>query len=164
MGRGARFTSTAIMKLDTDRDHDNRAASHYDSDEHSYVVFGHPANAGDRMAIENMLRSYYDAAAADNGTRACLLIDSLEAESIADRSSTRSGSTLKACAAVATETFAQHRRELVAKRERLSFLALRVEGEIGLALLGFGPGSEGYLLLHREGVWKTAELENSVFP
>ncbi len=114
-----------------------------------------------------MLRRYYAVAAARDGGRACAFVYPPEREAIVElynRSGSRSGPRLKTCAAVATRTFAQHHRELLAKRAKLTFVSLRTEGDLGVALLGFGGETESYLLLHREGSWKTLSLEDLPVP
>jgi hypothetical protein len=76
--------STALPGRDADNDNDDPTGTHYDSDDNVVLYYGQPANQADKRAIAAAIRSYYLAAAAGAGKRACATLYSLTAETAAE--------------------------------------------------------------------------------
>jgi hypothetical protein len=140
---------------DSDEDNDNPGNSRYDNDDNPVLYFGRSANAADGRAIAGLVKRYYAAGAASDGARACPLIYSVVAESVAEeygQSPALRGST---CAVVMSKLFKQRHRELAADVTGLEVILMRVSGNRGVALLRFGTTRERRVFLKREGgVWK----------
>jgi hypothetical protein len=142
------------VRRDSDGDEDNKSGTRYDSDDDPYLRMGRRADAADARAIEGLVERYYAAAAAADGAKACKLLSALIAESIVEQyaSSDLRGTS---CAAVMSNIFERNRGQLTGGAAAPHVIRVRVEGERGLAMMSFGSGREGYLLLRREGgVWR----------
>src|ERR1700722_12694083 len=151
-------------EVDRDNDHDTSVHTRYDSDDKSILDFGHAADPADKQQITALVRRYYAASAAEDGTTACSMIYSPYAESIPEDYGTSPpgpkfarGNT---CAEVMTKVF-KHFHEGVAQRYPLLKISrVRVKGRVGIAILSFGPKlSEREIHLEKEGhAWKALAL------
>jgi cytoskeletal protein RodZ len=133
-------------------------------DDNEILDYGHAASAADKRAITAMVTSYYAAAAADDGIKACSLIYSLVAESIPEENNQTSG--VQTCASVMSKLFMQHQGQMTTDNASLKVTRVRVEGSKGLALLDFGKTPEPHVLVHSEhsGAWKMESLLETGMP
>jgi hypothetical protein len=155
----------SYWKNDADKDSDDYAHSGTlpDDDDDSKLVAlypGKPSQASQRE-IAAIVKSYYAAAAADDGTKACELLDS----SLAAGLSENAGSAAS-CVTPIDRLFAQERQQL--SEDEVSTMVLtgiHMNGELALALLGFRKAPERELQLEREGrAWKIGALVDSEIP
>jgi hypothetical protein len=139
-----------------DRDND----SDHNDDDNGALLYGHTANAADRRVSVALLKSYYAAAAAEDGAKTCPLLVPVIAESVVEndgRSGPLRGNT---CAAVMTKLFKLHHRSLVEKNATLKVLDIRVEGDKALDILEFPAIPEVREMTERRvgGTWMLLEL------
>jgi hypothetical protein len=141
------------IKNDLDKDSDNN------NDDYAY---GYPASAADRSTVTALVRGYYAAAAADDGTTGCSLIYSLFAEEIPEVYGEPPGPpSLRGttCAAVVSKLFERHHQEMIVDHATLKVIAVRVKGRRALVMLSFEhrPMREIMVRLERR-TWKIGEL------
>jgi hypothetical protein len=159
----------STRRKDRDNDFDNSSGSYYDSDDAEARDFGHAADLTDRLAVTSLVRRYYAAAASADGATACSLLAPALSSSVAEdlgRSppgpSFARGST---CAVVMSKIFKEFARQLRAFAARLQVTSVRVQGERGVAVLGFGSLPGRQLRVRREGdTWTVAALLDSELP
>lgn len=156
------------FRLDSDEDNDNPQprTSRFDGDDYAVTRFGHPAGVADRQAIVRLLKRYYAAAAAQDGSAACALLYPVLAEAVPeDYGQAVSVHGRKTCATVLARVLAPHRRELAADAASLTVLKVRLDGARGWAMLRLAMPSERRLQLHREGgAWRVDELLDTKLP
>lgn len=150
------------LPVDQDGDNDSSGRQRFDEDDYSVVRYGHPADEADRRAIVSLVKRYYGAAVAHDGRAACALIYSLFAEVIVeDYGSSAGPASLRGntCRQVMTKFFRSRGRSLVTENATLRVTRVRVHGNRGFALIGFGKTRDHALLVHREfGTWKIGAL------
>jgi hypothetical protein len=151
-------TSVAHMPAPgSDSDNDN---DHNDDD----YAWGQAASTSERLAVISLVRSYYAAAANDDGAKACTLLYSLLAEEIPETFGETPGPPAlrgATCAVVMSKLFKQERHQLLTDQATLQVTAVRVKHLRGHALLYFARGPRD-LFIHREhGTWKVDELLDS---
>jgi hypothetical protein len=140
---------------DADGDKDKNNNNRYDSDDN----FGHEASTTDKLAVTSLVKRYYAAAAEGDGTKACLLISSILAESVAEEYGRLPALRGDSCAAVMSKLLEWHRQELAADVARLRVTKVQVDGSQGWVLLSFGRRYERRMLVHRDsGAWKIDAL------
>jgi hypothetical protein len=145
-------------KRDRDNDGDNN-----DDDAH-ILNYGHAPSAVERAELTSLVRSYYAAAAAENGAKACWMLYPLISETLAEdygHSPALRGTT---CAAVLAKLLKRRHQLLVAQSDTLKVYAVRVKGERALALLTFAVLAEMRQMLERRvgGTWKIAALSDNI--
>jgi hypothetical protein len=153
---------------DRDGDSDNSSGSYYDSDDKSVRAFGQAANASDRRAIATLIRSYYTAAAAADGAKACSLIYSSLAKTLPEDLAGAGPAYLhgtKTCPKIMSKLFAQNHRQFVAYDAKLQIAGVRLKGDSGLVVLGFKslPGRQIELQRDR-GKWKIYAVVDRELP
>ncbi len=122
--------------------------------------FGHPAGAADSAQIAALVKRYYAAAAAGNGTKACSLLFFALEESVAESyhwaPAPRYLNGADSCQAVLSRVFARFHAQL---RIRPAVALVHVEGKLAKALLIWPPLPPGYVEVKREGSsWKLDSL------
>jgi hypothetical protein len=139
----------------------SRSDADHDFDNHQAILaFGHTADATDQRAVTAVVKRYYAIAAAGDGAKACsLLVPSLATTVALDYGRTphlKGGS----CPAVMSKLFERRHRELALDRDTLVVLPVRVQGDLGVALLSTDRSSrEAQIVLRREhGAWKLDAL------
>jgi hypothetical protein len=156
-------------RRDRDNDSDSTGKDRYDSDDRSVLDFGHAANAADSRQITALIRRYYAAAAAEDGTKACSMIYSTYAEAIPEDYGTSPPGPAYArgttCPAVLTLVFKHFHNEIMARLPKLEVSRIRIREHQGVAVLSFPGMSEREIRLSREGrTWKAIALTDSELP
>lgn len=144
----------------------------FDEDDSSVRFYGHEASAPQWQAITALVKSYYAAAAKDDGAKACRMIHSLIAEAIPEDYAEQPSLRGKTCAVVMSKLFKQlhrqHAPESATPRESatLEVIGVRVEGGVALVLLRFAKMPEPHhTAVHLEGhTWKMWELFGNHMP
>jgi hypothetical protein len=153
-----RALRAAAHERDGDGDNDSLGRSRYDSDNDANFDFGVPAGAAERQAISALVRSYYEAAAGDDGKRACALTYWLTAEAIVEEHDRGKGPHAlrgSTCAEVLSKLFAGRHRELVGDLGRLEVRDLQIRRNQGWLVLDPGPARERVVFVHRVGAgWR----------
>lgn len=153
---------------DRDNDSDNTSGSYYDKDDDSALDYGHAASPSEASVITTLVKRYYAAAAADDGRTACSLIVSSFANSVPQYLGRPPGAAYargNTCAAVVTKVFNAYIQQLRAYATMLHVARVRVEGDQGIAVLGFQTLPGRQIHLAREGgVWKIDALLDSELP
>lgn len=150
---------------DGDGDIDTLGRGPYDTDNDAVLGYGPPADTADRRAIIALIKRYYKVAAADDGAKACSMLDSLIVESIEEEHHLGKGSRSlqgATCAQIMSKLFAHRHRELVEDVAAFRITTVELRGNRGMVLAPFSPTREMQLLVHRQhGVWTMdAPLDN----
>jgi hypothetical protein len=165
----ATSTTQDYTKADADKDNDIGAPDD-DTNNNSVVAFGHAANTSDKRAIVTLVKRYYAAALAGNGTQACSMIYSTLAEAIPEDygisppgpSYLKGGTT---CPAVMVLLFKHFHDKLAIQVPLLKVSGVRLKEHHGQAILAFGKMPERELSVAREGnVWKVQALLDNELP
>jgi hypothetical protein len=128
-------------------------------DDNPVLDYGRPADSSDRLAIVQLVRRYYQAAATENGSAACSLLYSLVAESLAEQSGASARYAARTCAGAVSATFTQAHTRLTADATAFKVTGVRVDGPLAYVLLSFGSHPGPYTIVHRDGVtWKVEYL------
>ncbi len=136
----------------------------YDRDDIPTLYFGHDASPADRRAVVGLVRSYYTAVAADNGTRVCSLTSPLISESLVEKSDQSQGTPspqAETCATAMSRLLKsqRHGRQSPDGEMHHKVIEVRVNGRKGLALMGRASRVEASLMvLREEGAWKVDTL------
>jgi hypothetical protein len=154
---------------DTDNDDDSVGKGRHDPDDRGVLAFGRPARGSDRAQIVALVRRYYVAAAANDGTKACSMLYSPYAEAVPQDYGTSppgpvyaQGST---CATVLTLLFKHFHQEVAARLPKLKISVVRTKERQGVAVLNFGSPSEREIRVSREGHnWKVLALLDNELP
>lgn len=157
-GSATGSTSSHATKRDRDNDGDNN-----DDDAH-ILDYGHAAIGAERQEIESLVRSYYAAAAAENGAKACTMLYPLIAETLPENYGDNPALRGKTCATVLAKLFKETHSVRAEKSATLKMYALRVKGERALTLLSFATAPEVRQILERRvnGIWKIAALSDTI--
>jgi hypothetical protein len=139
---------------DRDGDRDGSGDGPYDSDDKTYLDYGHAASRPVATAITTLVHRYYADIAANDGVGACSLID----KSIVSEFAPTSGTTDRGdggCASALTSLFGHAFDRTSAELLAIDVTAVRVQADRALALLLL-PTSEVRLMpLEREaGAWR----------
>lgn len=145
-------------------DYDDDDNGGNDPDDVKTRTYGHPSTATERRAAELVIKRYYMAAAEDNGTTACRLMDPRLAK---NRDYTKVvppeyiptlGSLVfqnKSCAQVASLVFEPTNQQLMADAATVKLIELRVDKTYALAILIYKTDPESEIPLKRErNTWK----------
>lgn len=147
-------------RVTTDRDEDDAERLPNDDNNSAVRDFGRPATTADARAVSVLLARYYAAASAGRADVACrmILANVVRAMPVSygvDGPSYMRGG--KTCAQLLARLFRHERRRLAAETPRLTVRAVRLEGDHGLVLLGFGRLPEREIGVQRESAtWKLA--------
>jgi hypothetical protein len=122
--------------------------------------FGHAADTADRRAVTALVGSYYAAAAAEQGARACGMLFFELAESVVEKYGRAPGprylNGATTCQAVLSRVFEHFHAQLQA---RPTVALVDVKGEQARALLEWSSLPAGYVEARREGAtWKLDSL------
>jgi hypothetical protein len=122
--------------------------------------FGHVADAADRRAVTALVGSYYAAAAAQQGERACGMLFFALAESVAEKYGRAPGprylNGAYTCQAVLSRVFEHFHAQL---QRRPTVALVRVNNNQARALLEWSTLPAGYVEAKREGAtWKLDSL------
>lgn len=154
-------------RLHADADHDNDPGTpDIDAPGDQLNFTGRPAKGAERAAITALVRRFYAAALAENGTRACSLLYSPLAEAAVEDYTPPAGPEYlrgaRDCEQVTAGIFRYYRPALVAEVPRLRVLKVLVKERAGIVLLGFGALPERKLPVIREGhTWRIDALQDS---
>jgi hypothetical protein len=158
------------LKYDGDRDNDDDRGyrGNKENDDKTLLAkYGHLADLPTTRSVTVMVKSYYAAAAADDGRKACILLDtSLTVGLTQATSQSAQDNTGHACASSMAVFFTRQHQQLVADDvATMTVINVHVTGKVGLAVLGFRTMPEGEIILSREGhAWKINALLDSVMP
>jgi hypothetical protein len=143
-----------------DRDNDG---DHNDDDAH-LLDYGHAAYGAEKQAIVATLREYYAVAAAENGAKACSMLDPVIVESVVEDYGHTSELSGKTCAQVVTKLFVRDHATLAGENATFKIYAVRVNGRIELTVLSFAslPEVRQLSVRHEDGSWKVLGLEDGI--
>jgi hypothetical protein len=132
---------------------------YHDADDRAALAFGKAASARDRQAVVALVESYYAVAAADDGRRACSMIDAALAQAAPSDYGKFGPAYLhggKTCAAVLTLLFRHEHRRLP---PAIQVTGVRVGGGGGFALFGSKTTPASEISVKRQGgSWKVGAL------
>jgi hypothetical protein len=152
-----------------DGDSDGGGSGQYDGDDESVRDFGREAPPADRRAIVALVKSYYTAAVAGDGAKACSLFFSPLARTypkdLAEGSTRPYLRGLTTCATVASKLFEQYHTQLSNDIATLKVADVRLAGKLGLAVLSFkGLPWRQVEVMREHRVWKMFSLLDSELP
>jgi hypothetical protein len=157
----------------TDEDNDYREDHmhpennrYHDSDDASVLDYGSEANAAELKAVTAVVERYYKLAAADNGAKACSMIDSSLAKSLPEDYGQSPGPAYlrgaKTCQAIMSLVF-KYRHALV--DAPIHVTGLLVKGDLAIALLGSKTLPAADITVKREhGRWQIDALLGTPLP
>jgi hypothetical protein len=153
------------LRSDADLDPDDRGKGPND-DEQGMVAAGHGASLADRRAIATIVRTYYAAAKAGDGAKACSLLDATLVTAITEEAGKLAPSDARTCVTSVSRLFKQQHQYLVAEDPgTMVITGVHVKDAAGVATLGFKTMPEGEILLQREGrAWKINALFDHQLP
>jgi hypothetical protein len=139
------------------------------NDDSPIVGYGHAASASEFHAIAMLIKRYYRAAAADEGAKACSMLLSTFAETVAEEDGTASDRPYlrgKTCPVVLSKLFKLRHHEISAQLPSMKVTLARVGSETALVLLSVSTTPEPQKIsVAREGsAWKMKELLDSGMP
>lgn len=159
--------SGSYWKNDGDSDDQYPPRAHAELDNESVLnVYKHTADASETSAISDTVKRYYAAASAEKGEIVCSLLYRDFAAQLGGGRRQSGSSALQACAmAVARQLANQHKQLMTQEVSTMTVTGARLNGDIGLALLGFRHMPENVILIEREGrVWKVGQLFGDELP
>lgn len=157
-------------RLHADADHDNDPGKpDIDAPGDQLNFPGRPAKGAERATIATLVRRFYAAALAENGTRACSLLYSPLVEAAVEDYTPPAGPEYlrgaRDCEQVTAGIFRYYHAALAAEVPRLRVLQVLVKGRAGIVLLGFGGLPERKLPVIREGhTWRIDAPQDSELP
>lgn len=164
-------SSFAPAKADTkaDRDRDNDFSSYDDVNHDEILDYAKAANATNKRKITALVKRYYLAAAAEDGSRACSMLFRPVAKAVPeDQGTSPPGPAYmqgKTCPAVVTLMFKHFHDQIMTELPALKVTRVRLEHDHGLVVLTFGAMPERQTSVHREGYsWKMSALIDSEMP
>jgi hypothetical protein len=171
-GSGKTAPSVSPPEPDIKRDHDDDSDSHsnhsYDMDDHSVQYYGHAASQADRRLVTAVVMRYYAAAAADDGTRGCSLIDVSLAKGLSEEYNQASSPAYlrsKTCAGVMSKLFKYKPERSSADLAAIRVTGVRVKDDSGLALLRLPTAEVREISVERErGAWKVSMFSDTTLP
>lgn len=163
----ATVTPGGYLRNDGDKDPDDKDPTDKDpglDDSALLAIYGGETSRAEMRAVTSVVKLYFAAATAEDGTQACPLLAAGLAAELSTSQSTQSVD--KACAAPLSLLFKQQHQSLLADdAATMVVTAVHVKGDLGLAVLGFQSVPEAEILLQREGhVWKIDALFDSEMP
>jgi hypothetical protein len=156
----------SYFKNDGDHDTDDDRSYGKEAPDDARAVlaeYGSEAGQADERAIAALVKSYYAAAAAGDGAKACSLLTRSLAATLAESSGRSAG---KGCAAPLSRLFEQQHTHLLADDvATMVVTAVHIKGNAGLAVLGFRRAPEGSTIVEREGgAWRINALLDNEMP
>jgi hypothetical protein len=157
-GEAANSGAQPVVKRDRDNDLD------HGDDDGKFLNYGHAAYAAEARALTALVKRYYAAAAASDGTEACSMLYPFIAESVVEDYGHTPALRGDACATVMSKLFAQQHKLLAGKSATLKMYAIRVDGARALTVLSFAVLPEVRIITERrEGnTWKVLNLLDSI--
>jgi hypothetical protein len=145
---------------DGDRDDEPHPANAENGDRILLSNYGSRAGPRDVDAVTALIKRYYAAAAAGDGTTACSLLSRSIAATVASDQGQSSQGRREGCAGYMSTLFKQQHQQLVADDvATMVVVSVHVKGDLGEALLGFRTVPEASMLVEREGrLWKIGSL------
>lgn len=145
-------------KLDRDNDTD------HNDDDARYLNYGHAANPAELREALALVRHYYAAAVAENGSEACILLAPIIAETVVEKYGTSPAVTGNTCAIVMSKLFANRHAMLATENATLRIPEIRVQGKKGLAILEFPtiPEVRKLTLRRVNGAWRVQDLLDTI--
>lgn len=140
--------------------------AYHDKDDAAALSFGHPASAADRRNVAELVKRYYAAAAAGDGSKTCSMMTPSLAGSLpqdygqgAGPAYLRGAST---CEAIMGRVLARSHRQL---EGAVAVTGVRVNGSNAMALLGSHTMAASDISLAMEGgQWRIAALLGAPLP
>lgn len=163
---GATATSSAVpsggyLKEDGDKDGDDGAyPAHPGQDDRGFLAsYGHRAPPVEARTIAALVKRYYAASLAGDGTSACELLDAGLATALAAQQGTTAHDTAACAASLSPLLAQQHQHLLTEEPATMLVTSVYAKDNTGVAVLGFRKESESIIPLAREGqVWKIDAL------
>jgi hypothetical protein len=163
-------TSTQdYAEVDRDKDNDIRVR-HDETNNNSALNYGHAASTADTQAITKLVEHYYEAAAHEDGAKACSMLGSSLAEAaVEDYGHGSAGpsylSTGTTCPAVMALLFRHFHSQLTVELPKLQVTRVRLVGHRGFAIASFATMPEREVPVAREGrTWKVRALLDNELP
>lgn len=159
-----------LKKDDNDNDDTSHPIARLADDGKLLDIYGKTASKRDTQVVTDAVKSYYAAAVAEDGAKACLLLSSglLEGLTVAPHpvAGQSAPSVGKTCAASLSELYKrQHTLLMEDEPATMVVISVHLKGSVGMAEVGFRRMPEGELLLQREaGTWKVDALFASPMP
>jgi hypothetical protein len=156
--------SGGYLKEDADEDGDDPHPTDPGQDDQEFLAsYGPKASPATASTITALVRSYYTASLAGDGTRACALLNAALATSLAKQQSPTASGAQACAAAIAPLLAQQHQRLLAEEPATMTVIGVYVKGILGLVVLGFGNAPESDIVVTREGgAWKIDALYDSL--
>lgn len=154
------------LKSDGDADEDDKRKhiAPAESDDTLFLeTYGKKVDRTDQRTVTALVKRYYAAAAAADGTATCSMLDSSLIAGLAQGQSQTAPGASASCAVIATSLLKQRHTRLAADDAgSMIVIQVRARGNLGLAVVGFKttPISE-ILLKHEQGTWKIGALFDS---
>jgi hypothetical protein len=168
---GQTIRSGTTLDKDSDSDNDNveekGATGFYDGDDSSVIDFGQPASPADRQVVTALVRRYYAAAVAENGSGMCELLYKYLAEVVLPEDyGTHEGPTfahgLTTCRAILTASSKHLHSTYLAG---VKVVQVRVKGDEAMIILGSPVAPASYTSAKLEdGVWKLDHTFSTSLP
>jgi hypothetical protein len=157
---GSSATEPNFSTHHNDRDNDGD----HNDDDGKVLFYGHAADASDQRASSTLVRSYFAAAAAENGAQACALLAPFVAESVPEEDGHSPQLRGKTCTVVMSKLFKLHHKPLAAKSASLQVIAVRVEDQKALVVLDFPNVPEVRQIAERRiaGTWRLLDLLDGI--
>ncbi len=156
------------LPKDRDNDSDSAGKSHYDSDDRSVRAFGHAVDGAQLTRVATLVKRYFAVASQGDGATACSMIVPSIARSVAEDLGRTGGPRYargSSCATVLSKVFEHYHRQIAAEAAQLEVTGVRLDGEAGIAILGFTSLSARQLRLEREGrIWRISALLDAELP
>ncbi len=153
---------------DRDNDSDNPTGSYYDSDDNPIRFYGRPASAADRRLITALVRRYYAAAAAGDGSTACEMMTAPIVNSIPHTVGGPAGPPYlrgKTCPLILSKIFKQNHEQLSTYNALMHVDGVRRSGDQALLIMRFkGLPARDIEVVHEHGTWKMDALLDDELP
>ncbi len=135
------------------------------NDDEAVIDYGHAASTADEQAITTLVKRYYAATGAADGTAICSLIYNVVAETIPESYETTAEAKGATCAEVMAKVFAHRHRQVVRELSDLRVTRVRVEGVKAIAMVNLRKHPNQYFLVHRQGpAWKMQTMFTTGLP
>jgi hypothetical protein len=146
------YDDPGTPKVKDTKDTDEDPAS---NDDEAVIDYGHAASPADSNAIATLVKRFYAATNAADGTAICSLVYDVVVEGVPEDYEQSPGSKGATCAEVMTKVFARRRSQTARELGKLRVTRVRVEGTKGLVMIYTGTHPDQYFLVHRQGpAWK----------
>jgi hypothetical protein len=154
------------LKADGDKDGDDPHPSNPGQDDQALLAtYGYRASASTAHAIATLVEHYYDAALTGDGAHACALLAAGPTAGLVSSQSQTSHGAHNCATAIEPLLAQQHRHLLAEDPASMVVTGVYVNGDLGLALLGFRASPESDIVVEREGgAWKLGALIDSEVP